>query len=281
MIIVLLVTGIAVLVAGLAAIGFGIQVKEFTLGNTLILSGVISACSGLITLGLAVVVRELTAIAWRLGSADQPEAARGRSERPATIFPDPEPAEEPARGGPLFLRDQSALETGTAALPWQEEVVRDRTRPRGAPPSPPPAEVVPEAKPRRDLFASLPRKERDRSGGRSSDLSATDLDATSPAAQISAPPEPVPPSPFEDAWPPPEPFRSDSFRRSARRSSAFSSAAPAGADDRPQVTILKSGVVDGMAYSLYSDGSIEAQLPEGMMRFGSIGELRAHLDRRS
>jgi hypothetical protein len=40
------------------------------------------------------------------------------------------------------------------------------------------------------------------------------------------------------------------------------------------------GVVDGMAYSLYSDGSIEAQMPEGMMRFASIDELRAHLDHR-
>src|SRR3954453_12281386 len=79
MIIVLLVTGIAVLVAGLAAIGFGIQVKEFTLGNTLILSGVISACSGLLTLGMAVVVRELTAIAWRLGPAEQETAVRARS----------------------------------------------------------------------------------------------------------------------------------------------------------------------------------------------------------
>ncbi|HXO69043.1 MAG TPA: DUF308 domain-containing protein, partial [Bradyrhizobium sp.] len=46
------------------------------------------------------------------------------------------------------------------------------------------------------------------------------------------------------------------------------------------VTVLKSGVVDGMAYSLYSDGSIEAQMPEGMMRFASIDELRAHLDQR-
>jgi len=52
--------------------------------------------------------------------------------------------------------------------------------------------------------------------------------------------------------------------------------------EEPQaVTVLKSGVVDGMAYSLYSDGSIEAQMPEGMMRFGSIDELRAHLDQRS
>jgi hypothetical protein len=47
------------------------------------------------------------------------------------------------------------------------------------------------------------------------------------------------------------------------------------------VTLVKSGVVDGMAYSLYSDGSIEAQMPEGMMRFDSIAELRAHLDQRS
>jgi hypothetical protein len=36
-----------------------------------------------------------------------------------------------------------------------------------------------------------------------------------------------------------------------------------------------------MAYSLYSDGSIEAELPEGTMRFGSIDELRTHLDQRS
>jgi hypothetical protein len=49
---------------------------------------------------------------------------------------------------------------------------------------------------------------------------------------------------------------------------------------QPGVTVLKSGVVDGMAYSLYSDGSIEAQMPEGLMRFASLDELTAHIDRR-
>ena len=44
-------------------------------------------------------------------------------------------------------------------------------------------------------------------------------------------------------------------------------------------TVVKSGTVDGMAYSLYSDGSIEAQMPEGMMRFASIEQLRTHIDR--
>jgi hypothetical protein len=43
------------------------------------------------------------------------------------------------------------------------------------------------------------------------------------------------------------------------------------------VSVLKSGVIEGMAYTLYSDGSIEADLPQGMMRFPSIDALRRHL----
>jgi hypothetical protein len=41
--------------------------------------------------------------------------------------------------------------------------------------------------------------------------------------------------------------------------------------------ILKSGVIDGMAYTLYVDGSIEAELPQGTVRFASLDELRFHL----
>jgi len=44
------------------------------------------------------------------------------------------------------------------------------------------------------------------------------------------------------------------------------------------VSVLKSGVVEGMAYTLYSDGSIEAQLPQGTLRFGSISALRSHIE---
>jgi hypothetical protein len=44
------------------------------------------------------------------------------------------------------------------------------------------------------------------------------------------------------------------------------------------VTVLKSGVVEGMAYKLYSDGSIEAELPRGTVRFSSIADLRNHLE---
>jgi len=56
------------------------------------------------------------------------------------------------------------------------------------------------------------------------------------------------------------------------------SEAPAPSSRQP-VSILKSGVVDGMAYTLYTDGSIEAELAQGVVRFGSIEELRNHLEK--
>jgi hypothetical protein len=45
------------------------------------------------------------------------------------------------------------------------------------------------------------------------------------------------------------------------------------------VAILKSGVVDGMGYTLYVDGSIEAELPQGTLRFSSINDLRNYLEK--
>lgn len=41
--------------------------------------------------------------------------------------------------------------------------------------------------------------------------------------------------------------------------------------------IVKSGVVDGLAYTLYADGSIDAELEEGTLRFGSVDQLQAYL----
>ena len=47
------------------------------------------------------------------------------------------------------------------------------------------------------------------------------------------------------------------------------------------VAILKSGMIDGMAYTLYADGSIEAVLATGTVRFASIDALRFHLEQNS
>ena len=187
-------------------------------------------------------------------------------------------------------RDQPA-----GSAPWQEEAASGDQAPNSAPVAPVPVEPAPPVKPRRNLlFSSSSRKERERAQARTVEPSM----AEPHPEPVVPPPVPeaaeAPPASFDDAWPKPERARSDVQpppRRAGRTPSSLAEAdsAAAGADRHPQparnedpapVTVLKSGVVDGMAYSLYSDGSIEAQMPEGMMRFASIDELRAHLDQR-
>jgi hypothetical protein len=41
--------------------------------------------------------------------------------------------------------------------------------------------------------------------------------------------------------------------------------------------VVRSGIIHGMAYTLYADGSIEAELPIGTVRFASIEELQDHV----
>jgi hypothetical protein len=269
----LLIAGIAVLAAGLLAVAFGIPVKEFSFGNTLILAGAVAACTGVILLGLAVVVRELQNIARRLGPANPAEGAGVKSEPQL----------------PVVAANQPAPETAPSAAPWQEEVAaRDRGRGDGAPEAAPPDPAAATKARRNLLFSSSSRRERERAA-QTPDPTAADSVAA-PAAPPVAPPAPKEPAPasFEDAWPQSDRTRTDALRRT-RTPSTFAepnapapeSPAPAVRSEEPApVTVLKSGVVDGMAYSLYSDGSIEAQMPEGMMRFASIDELRSHLDQR-
>jgi hypothetical protein len=136
------------------------------------------------------------------------------------------------------------------------------------------------------MFASTSRKERERAEAKIGE--APHEEPTVPAASD------VPPASFDDAWPRPDRMRASEPPAASRRpppprspSTLTESAPPPPAPqpapelEQAPVTVLKSGIVDGMAYSLYSDGSIEAQMPEGMMRFASIDELRAHLDQRS
>jgi hypothetical protein len=286
MIVAVLIVGIGLLLGGLLTVGLGIQL-DLSFGNTLILVGAILACTGLIMLAFWTVIRELQDIARRLGSG----VAIGGS-----------PLDRAAdRGGFLPGLDQAAPENaGKAApvsppspAPWQEEGAgRDRGR-QSAPE--PPEEAAPAVKPKRNLlFSSSSRKERERAQARTTDPLVPEFrPAPPPASPAPAAREAPPPATFDEAWPQPERARAGAPPppRRERAPSTFpeTNAAPTGPDryppaapkeDQPPVTVLKSGVVDGMAYSLYSDGSIEAQMPEGMMRFASIDELRSHLDQR-
>jgi hypothetical protein len=279
MLMVLLGAGIGLLVAGIAALGYGISIKEFGLGNTLILAGTVAASSGLLMVGLWALTRELKALVQRLGAG-----AAATLQPPLPM----EPTLAPALAPPP-LRNQPAADMAAAAdpdapPPW----VEDRGH-ADAPPEPPPVEPAPPAKSKRNLlFSSSSRKERERAASRASEPLAPDLlsadlrpnPTEAPVAEPAAPPQ----ANFDDAWPKPDRAKAGEAppRRSPRAPSTFNEAgSTSGArEETPQVTVLKSGVVDGMAYSLYSDGSIEAQMPEGMMRFASIDELRSHLDQR-
>jgi hypothetical protein len=292
MMIVLLIAGIGVVLAGLLAIAFGIPIKEFGFGNTLILVGVIAACTGMILLGLWLVVRELKTIAQRLRPADQ----RARTVLPSIVSGALEPGMAGGSDDELaFGRDRAAAdnagnnagngEPGAAVPhasppPWHDEAAA-RVRvdaPEAAEPAP---------KPRRNLlFSSTSRKERERAQARGAGPTAPAPPTAAPAPPVPPPvPEPAeaPPATFDDAWPRSERARGPEVppqRRNSRTPSTVPEGAARSEDQPPPVTVLKSGVVDGMAYSLYSDGSIEAQMPEGMMRFASIDELRAHLEHR-
>ena len=295
----LLLAGIGLLLAGLAAIAFGIPVKEFSFGNTLIFTGTVTVCTGMVMLGLWMVVRELRTIARRLAAGNPLQARAGAkpsggmstkqvAESDGLAFNLDQPGPERAREA-----ESAAPPSGPAPAPWLEEATaRERVR-HDAPPAPLPE---PAARPRRNLlFSSSSRKERERAEERTAEPSAADLRVGSTIAPPPPRPAETAPGPLQDAWPQPERSRiADALpqRRSGRAPSTFTEpgAAPPAvelpppvAPDEilPPVTVLKSGVVDGMAYSLYSDGSIEAQMPEGMMRFASIDELRAHLDQRS
>ncbi|WP_298241669.1 DUF308 domain-containing protein [uncultured Bradyrhizobium sp.] len=298
----LLIAGVFAVVAGFLSILFGFSVREFSLGSPLIISGTIGVCSGMLLVGLRVVVMELKAIAGRLAGAPSevrvrpvlpglagsgaaaPELMPSAAARSETRM-EPAPPPPPPAGGPP---------------PWQGEAAA-RERPRvEVPPEPeaPTPPAAPDAPRRRNLlFASTSRKERERAEAKATEGAPPQLPAE-PSEVLDAPP-----ASFDDAWPKPDRMRTPEPPAALRRPSApprspstFAEAAPPPAPEpppppgpppppppqaeQPPVTVLKSGVVDGMAYSLYSDGSIEAQMPEGMMRFASIDELRTHLDQR-
>jgi hypothetical protein len=312
MMIQLMVAGIGLILIGLGAIGYGIPVKEFGFGNTLILAGAIAACTGVILLALHAAVRELTtALGGReRASAPQPFTAL---KRPVPAANETGPAEHSPGDDFPFTRERPAprdpadpVVAGSEEPPWQQDAARERARLRAEatadePPSPPTV-ASPPARPeapevtaspesggrgRRSLLFSSSRRERERA--------ALAAEASMSGAEVASEPRR---NAFDEAWPEPDRPRSEPSRRllpsdavapahpetnaSAAGAAAKSEPAVASAPEPPAgVTLLKSGEVDGMAYSLYSDGSIEARMPEGMMRFSSIDDLRSYLDQRS
>jgi hypothetical protein len=315
--VILFILGIVVTGTGIVAIGFGIPINEFNLGNTLIVSGTIAAAAGLILVGLAAAVDQLTQIVQasrpRAGArpGPQPPAAEPSALPGARLIPIPGQAAGPAPGQ-IPLPPKAPM----PAPPRGPVFARPKPEDRAPEPAPaePESEVSPSAIER--LRSSLGRPER-----KASEPADAEDVAYAPAAPPAGPStgpngaggagageaHKKPPldflfrskarepqaEPFDAVWPKRGSRRSDEqanadepVRPAAAEAPSerpyLSNTPPASADEEPRpAAILKSGVVDGMAYTLYADGSIEAQLPQGTVRFGSIAELRSHIENNS
>lgn len=155
------------------------------------------------------------------------------------------------RGGegdiaPPVPRPRSLLDRMSLARPAAERPVPERVTPELSNPEPRADPREPEAEPHAHGHAPEPH-----------------VAEPPPPAEPPAPePEPVAaPVHSEPAAPEPRPYGAPPPR-------------PA-----PEPMVLKSGIVGGMAYTLYSDGSIQAELPDGVVRFASLMELREHVSR--
>jgi len=238
-----------------------------------------------------------------------PVPQRPRPEAPARA-PEPYPA------GPSAVEvSAAAIERLRSSIPRTErpraEVVDDLEEVPPLSPNGPPHHPAQQGRAGGEAPSAEPKvAAEDRVGGEAAETakaSRLDFLFRSRAAARAAPqPQPAPPPPenFDSFWPADgrsgrsaEPMpRADEIQRPADYPHAQAQPAyeqPAyerqerPAPSRPEpapadaAAILKSGVVDGMAYTLYADGSIEAKLPNGTVRFGSIAELRAHIENNS
>ncbi len=302
--------GVFALFAGLVMIGFGIPINEFSFGNTLIGAGTTAGIGGLIIIGLGVVAGQMRRVAEALTVQSS-----ARFGPPIEGFEDsgvPRPI--PAQGRiPFPPRSRSEAHTGDldavsppATMPAEDSFAPTLRNPDESAatvedeislsPHYPGAATAPASS---DLpgFAR-PSAAPARGAGRASSEADKTREAK-PGWRSPEPPAPPVGSPraihganFDAMWPaeakPSKGPVAGEPRLEARPDESSRddlAAPPKHAEPETQkprtAAILKSGVVDGMGYTLYVDGSIEAELPQGTIRFASINELRSHLAKSS
>ena len=300
----LLLFGFIAMAAGVFVVGFGIPIRETSFGAALLVVASVAVMGGFILVGLAAAVRELQRVVQglkaRLPGAPRPvrpierrdgerrngERLDGADRRPEPRLPIPgAPGTEAPNVIPTKLDEPDTQERWRKPGPeWLRRAM---------------AEI--DASPRPAVAAPAPDNYRTDEVRRPPDawpraVTAPPLDNT--ATEVLPTPAVSSRNMFDTMWPSkhrdpevaPEPRAEASpeaqMRPAETNLPAMAPAppvapAPIGSvrlEPRP-LPILKSGVIDEMAYTLFTDGSIEAQMPDGTMRFASIEELRKHLEK--
>jgi hypothetical protein len=294
--------GAVAIVAGVLMVGFGIPVNEFSFGNTLIISGVTTIAAGLIVAALGVVTSQLQRMAESVNATRPPRpldnmfgAAASRDVPAASRVPFParpksdsairEPYSLEPRPGQPAPADETSAPTFAPALrnPEESEVTVEDD-----------VSLSPQHPTAGGQAAAETDQPRNMPYGHESDVTERRqepmLDSSwrpSPRAAAPASVRQSHSTYFDAMWPAedkaakePETHVAETVVPEPAPQAEPEAAPPVPEENEtPSVAILKSGVVDGMGYTLYVDGSIEAELPQGTLRFASINELRSHLEK--
>jgi len=250
---ILLAVGILMMIIGVVLIRYGVPLDEY--GNSpLLMSGMVALTGGLILIALSAAVRGINRIAERLD-----------------IQPLPMPPIQKIEVGTPRRLPSTPLVPPPAAPDAAAATPEGRVEPTVAPvvrAEPEPVVAGPQIPPKTSLLGGL--------FGRTKPRAPADA-----APKVEPPPPPAePPAPSVDlepltqviapeAVPPAPPAPSPNGNGTPRP--LPKSVEPSGA------AVYKSGVIDGMAYTLYVDGSIEAELEQGRVRFATVEELQKYL----
>ncbi|MBV9260274.1 MAG: hypothetical protein JO205_02770 [Pseudolabrys sp.] len=307
--VVLYIAGAIAILIGAVLVAAGIPVKEFSFGNTLILAGAVAVPGGLIVLGLAAVIAQLNRIGDMLGARPArsgrtlepfetgsrlgqgpgqipfPPKAKPDAHPPIPGFPTQgsreafEAPEEPAFAPTLRNPDHEPDEA-----PLMPRQAGASTRAKAEPEAPVERTPVPDFRPNLEPDRSPSPTPSWRATMAPRESTQNLFDAMWPPEQRAAKPGDKLTEPREPAMR--EPAREMPMRETVARQTPVEpkrpelpKAASQSAGDVRAVPVLKSGVIDGMGYTLYVDGSIEAELPSGILRFASIAALRDHLEK--
>ena len=277
----LLALGVLVTAVGAVMLAFSVPLTDLA-GIALFTSGMIAAVGGLVLIGLSAAVRSLSQIAERLDIQPPPSVAAVEREtpapRPRRAAPEPPVAAavtaSAASKAPEVPKPAEAPQV--AEEPPKGALLGWFGRPKGpvaAKPESPPEAPAGRTEPPR---VQAPASETGAQNGRF-EAAAVEIGASARPAPLEASESfpavvtrPIPMGPAVVAEPPPV--------RSAPRPAPPSAQKPvAPQNGTAATTVYRSGVIDGMAYSLFMDGSIEAELPTGRARFGTIDELQKYL----
>lgn len=263
MVFVLTGAGLAALIAGVLAVVAGLPILEFSYGNTLIMAGTFGAGCGLVVVALAQILRELRRQVLAAPAADAAHAEFARGMPPVADPTHSSPqVPSPQRGASVIAAHDA---TAWRDAPPSSQEMR-RARINGDHNAEHSASLRPAKPSPRNLMFRKPVHSQAPSEANEAGLPASMRDAADET--------PLAPARVEGLW-----------KRRRRETGSEHETSPKldlARNEVPEaaaVTVLKSGMVDGLTYTLYSDGSIEAQLEEGLVRFDSIEALRAHLDR--